>query len=1605
MSDDSKTSADPRTVRVFISSTFRDMHAERDLLVREVFPALRERCRPLGIEVVDVDLRWGITADEALQGRTVQVCLEEIRNTQPYFIGLLGERYGWTPDGREESITATEVIRGVLSPRVDPSDDASPPLDPQARERVRQRSFFYFRDPGFPGEVPERLQADVVAESSAAATRVTELKQRVRDYYGDLPGHVYDGYPCRFAGIRLSYDLLDDEARSRLADVAGDDRLVDPQELAQLDPATADLAFANGIAYAGGLDALRDRIIEDLWSAIVEETGGEDSLDEAESERRLHATFAESRRRHLVGRAGDVAAIVDALRSNAGTVVHGPPGVGKSAVLARVARELRSADDRTTVVERYVGASTRASTLEGVRDSVVDELVETGLAPVPDASPETGETDPDRVARETIRAACSDAPLVIVLDGLDQLPGSARAVEWLRFGDRRPDGLHVLAGLMGERLDARAWFPTFEAVELDELDVPERRELVATYLERFRKRLDERDLDRLVRREDAGLPLYLRVACEELRVFPIFEQVSARVAALPEGLEALFRDVLRRIEADAEPVLARRALAAILRGRGGVTESEMIDYLDLYDENDAALAPLRWARVHAQLRPYLKENDDRVNGLLDFFHHQLRRAVESEAAPAEETHAALARTYLRRAGAESGFDTGDAHALSEAVYHCRLGELRDELLEVLGSFDYVAARVRAGQLDGLRADLGSVASIVHDEQTPSELRTYLVELDALLAAGRLALRRAGGGDETLTVFLQFCLDSTSDELRLRAGRYCEEREMEVPVRARKPWLVPVAAQRAVLELHERPISACAVGPRVFPLNTPRGKWLATGDYFGEITLVTIRDLSVALRLRGHGTARIVQLEFDWETKRLISAAADGTVVVWDVVTGAVLKRIDEATGFLVTPNHICTFVDDPDIWLEDGPGAPPVSIFDATTLERVAFFSEHRSPVEGMAYVQGRVLSWDREGVVYEWVLDSWIAAEEGDEEELESERSLAHAGNRVEHVTEWDGFERVPLLCTVAKDNRLRIWGPGSEEPAATSDLSASAYIEGMAVVDDTRVACWGRRLWIVDIAESRRYALPGHTKTITALVVERDPNGLDEPATRVVTADSAGHIRVWDPEDWSCTHHIEAHTKSICGLELDGNILISASEDGQVKAWDVETGRFLAHLGSHRYDVRELVDLRRWNLYASLGADGVGRVWHASAVQEMSGVAPHGPVCARATAAGLFVTGHSDGTVSIRTPGRDELHEIDAHEGAVAGLRALDDGNRIVSWGSDGTVREWSRWGDRLVAYPRFVGPRRDLLTMKESEGPIGVRDVSVLADGRLVASLANDDLAILGKEANTLLSWPRAEAKSRKVGALTIVTGDTTTMNEFLFGTESTGSAGAPPRARLDQETGRVLAWSARRVGLFKADSGALVGFAMIAEGDIADCALSGERSVTVVRSGGTAGVYELELEPAIDEEKKVVEPTRTLDLPDRALVEPYGDRLLVLSDGQLASYPIDLSRDEPLWTVAAGSDDDTADLTVEDTSIVVSGRSGFVRFDTDGVPLERGATPPEEADTVASVTHHGTETVVELARPGGRSVRWHAPRPLTLLGVLNGVAVLADTAGAVVEVPLR
>ena len=123
-----------REVRIFLSSTFSDMEAERSALVKR-FNKLKLEANRRNVSLSLLDLRWGVTDKEARTGKVLSVCLNEIENSHPFFIGLLGSRYGYAPRmseieknpdleerypwicediAQERSITEIEMQYGVL---------------------------------------------------------------------------------------------------------------------------------------------------------------------------------------------------------------------------------------------------------------------------------------------------------------------------------------------------------------------------------------------------------------------------------------------------------------------------------------------------------------------------------------------------------------------------------------------------------------------------------------------------------------------------------------------------------------------------------------------------------------------------------------------------------------------------------------------------------------------------------------------------------------------------------------------------------------------------------------------------------------------------------------------------------------------------------------------------------------------------------------------------------------------------------------------------------------------------------------------------------------------------------------------------------------------------------------------------------------------------------------------------------------------------------------------------------------------------------------------------------------------------------------------------
>ena len=60
-----------REIRVFISSTFRDMQEEREEFVKQIFPQLRRLCESRGVTWGEVDLRWGVPDEAKAEGKVL----------------------------------------------------------------------------------------------------------------------------------------------------------------------------------------------------------------------------------------------------------------------------------------------------------------------------------------------------------------------------------------------------------------------------------------------------------------------------------------------------------------------------------------------------------------------------------------------------------------------------------------------------------------------------------------------------------------------------------------------------------------------------------------------------------------------------------------------------------------------------------------------------------------------------------------------------------------------------------------------------------------------------------------------------------------------------------------------------------------------------------------------------------------------------------------------------------------------------------------------------------------------------------------------------------------------------------------------------------------------------------------------------------------------------------------------------------------------------------------------------------------------------------------------------------------------------------------------
>jgi tetratricopeptide (TPR) repeat protein len=635
------------------------MSSERDHLRSVVFLTLEEKLRKRFHFLEPIDLRMGIGVTEIPERDLVvlRVCLDEIKRSRPFFIGILGDRYGWVPPldaakavaGDQQgvagkSVTALEIELGALA-------------DPAQMKFSR----FYFREPLPYKTMPRKIAArysDEYCTDSEADRRIkalTTLKRLIMDRMGNRVRSYAAGWDKSVEsvaglaewGAQVEADLWEDlEAATRA------DERSQPQTWQERE----------------------DLILEEFVAGCCREhVGREGLLDEL-----LRFAYARSSKDPWLA------------------FVTGDAGSGKSSLFGEMVRRLKS-DPNLVVLAHSAGISAQSSGLATMLGRWNATLARAAAMPQGTVTPEGHEMGRqfaallDRVARDR-RVVC----LIDALDRFEQTD-AARYLQWLPR-DWPANARLIITTKPGTNVDALARSLEAKVLNLGGMSAQDARMLIDASCEQHHAALSEEVKAALASTDHSGgakegrSPLWLHLALLQLLILETNDLAEAqrRYTGAPERRLQSFRyNMARQFPGTADGLYDRWLdRMASTYGRGWlerISELVAVSRHGLREADLRSTVPSLVQRSWSELdfadlrRGFRGELVQRGPfGQWDFLHAQARRSIERCWLGDE----ALVRSLHRLVAYHlKGLPEEDALRQSELMYHLIEADLPDSAAE------------------------------------------------------------------------------------------------------------------------------------------------------------------------------------------------------------------------------------------------------------------------------------------------------------------------------------------------------------------------------------------------------------------------------------------------------------------------------------------------------------------------------------------------------------------------------------------------------------------------------------------------------------------------------------------------------------------------------------------------------------------------------------------------------------------------------------------------------------------------------------------------------------------------------------------------------------
>lgn len=467
-------------------------------------------------------------------------------------------------------------------------------------------------------------------------------------------------------------------------------------------------------------------------------------------------------------------------------------------------------------------------------------------------------------------------------------------------------------------------------------------------------------------------------------------------------------------------------------------------------------------------------------------------------------------------------------------------------------------------------------------------------------------------------------------------------------------------------------------------------------------------------------------------KTAATAAADGTVTVWDTATNQIVRSIPAHTG-----PALSLAISRDGKWLASGGLDRKINLYDLPTgYPLISAAGVPGVPLALDASTDGKLaLTIDQGRVLRLWDLTTGAAIRD-------------YGGITAEPV---GAFLVGPLKQVIsgAQDGSLRGWNIDNAQPVGsvlTAPIASLAYrakdhlvalggndgmlrIVAWPAVAPVNLAGHGDQVTAVAIADHGKFVLSGSNDQVVQLTAVADNKqlralpGVGGPVTSVAlnteavlaaAGNSTGTIKFWSTADGVDKLTLAGHTGPVAALAFQpkGKLIASAGADGTLRLWNMPTAN--VPLAGHTAVVQSVAVNNDGKLLATASADKTVKLWNPADGKLIRSLPPQAQSVQRvAVAPGgeQLATGDGLGTVRI-VAAKDGAEQgvAEGHTAPITGLFFRAGGKQLISSADDGTVRFWNL----------------PLTSLKPLPLPTATTPKVALGDGRLIVAGGGDGSA---------------------------------------------------------------------------------------------------------------------------------------------------------------------------------------------------------------------------------------------------------------------------------------